>query len=99
MKVAELVDAAAEKAGTAKKLAEMMGKRPTRLSEWKAGSQVPDSAEIAFMAKVAGLPVLITIALISKEIYPDRAWLWDEALGEAKAPTYWSRLGADCILC
>lgn len=99
MNVAELIDSAGKSAGSLGDLAKKMGKHPARISEWKSGKRKPDAAEIGYMAKLAGLPVLITIALISKEIHPETAALWDDALGEASAPTYWSRLGADCILC
>lgn len=99
MNVVELIEEAARQRGGAKNLAREMHRDPARLSEWKKGKGKPDTAEIAYMAKAAGLPVLITIALISKDIYPETAQLWDDALGEARAPTYWSRLGADCALC
>ncbi|NIC43557.1 helix-turn-helix transcriptional regulator [Aquabacterium sp. A08] len=99
MKVAELVERAAEKKGSALELAREMRKAPARLSEWKSGKRRPDAAEIAYLAKVAGLPVLITLAFVEKDLHPESAELWDAALGEAKAPSYWSRLGADCALC
>ena len=85
MRLSDLVEAAAARAGTAKQLAEMMKKRPSRLSEWKSGAQKPDAAEIAYMAKVAGLPVLITVALVEAELHPETAELWNAALGEIEA--------------
>ena len=85
MKVSELVEAAAKKVGTAKHLAELMKKRPSRLSEWKSGAQKPDAAEIAYMARLAGLPVLITVAMIEAELHPETRELWESALGEIEA--------------
>lgn len=85
MRVGELIEAAAAKAGTAKELAAMMGKRPSRLSEWKSGAQKPDAREIAYLAKVAGLPVLITVALVESELHPESAQLWEQALGESRS--------------
>lgn len=86
MNVVELVNAAAKAKGTSIELAKSMGKSPARLSEWKNGKRKPDASEIAYMAKLAGLPVLITVALVEREIDPANATLWEEALGEVNAP-------------
>lgn len=82
MNLAGLVEAAAAKMGTAKALAASMHTSPSRLSEWKKQERKPDAAEIAYMAKVAGLPVLITVAMIEAELHPETAPLWHAALGE-----------------
>ncbi len=99
MKVSELVGKAAQAAGSGKQLAAMMRKTPSRISEWKSGERKPDTSEIAYLAKVAGLPVLITVALVESELHPESAQLWEQALGEARSPTYWQRVGDLCILC
>ena len=99
MNTAELIDLAAKKAGTQRDLAREMKKSPSRLSEWKSGDRVPDADEVAYLAKRAGLPVLVTIALIYKEKNPEHAAIWEEALGEAKAPSYWDKAAGLCILC
>ncbi len=99
MNVVNLIEKAAECRGGAKNLARELGKDPARLSEWKKGKGKPDASEIAYMARVAGLPVLITLAFVEKDLHPESAELWDAALGEASAPAYWSKAGADCILC
>ena len=99
MNLTTLIEQAARNKGGAKYLAKEMGKNPARLSEWKKGIGKPDASEIAYMAKVAGLPILITLAFVEKDLHPETSEMWDAALGEASAPTYWSRLGADCILC
>jgi hypothetical protein len=99
MQVKELVQVASEKAGNGKILAELIKRPPSRISEWKAGKRTPDASEIACMAKVAGLPVLITLALVEREIDPDSAQLWEAALGEVNAPPGLLQAGAICALC
>lgn len=85
MKLATLIEAAAKKAGTARQLAKAMHTSPSRLSEWKNHSRKPDTSEVAYMAKVAGLPVLITVAMIEAELHPETRELWEMALGEIEA--------------
>ena len=85
MKLATLIEAAAKKAGTARQLAKAMHTSPSRLSEWKNHSRKPDTSEVAYMAKVAGLPVLITVAMIEAELHPETRDLWETALGEIDA--------------
>ena len=85
MKVSDLIDRAGQVAGSLGQLAHAMHKHPARLSEWKSGKRKPDAAEVAYMAKVAGLPVLITVALVEAELHPETAELWNAALGEIEA--------------
>lgn len=85
MNLAELIEAAAAKMGTAKALAASMRTSPSRLSEWKKHERKPDVAEVAYMAKVAGLPMLITVAMIEAELHPETRELWERALGEVEA--------------
>lgn len=85
MNLAQLIEAAATKMGTAKALAASMHTSPSRLSEWKKHKRKPDAAEVAYMARVAGLPVLITVAMIEAELHPETRELWEAALGEIKA--------------
>lgn len=99
MKVQELVGMAAAKAGSGKALAERMRKSPSRISEWKSGQRKPDAAEIAFLARVAGLPVLITLAFVEKDLHPETAELWDAALGEVKALHSSPAAAGLCALC
>lgn len=82
MKVSDLIEAAAKARGSALELAREMRKAPARLSEWKKGRAKPDASEIAYMAHVAGLPVLITVAMIESELHPETRALWEAALGE-----------------
>lgn len=85
MKVNDLIDLAGAKVGSLGQLAQTMHKHPARLSEWKSGKRKPDAAEIAYMAKAAGLPVLITVAMIEAELHPETRELWEAALGEIEA--------------
>ena len=85
MNLVGLIEAASAKMGTAKALAATMHTSPSRLSEWKKRERKPDVAEIAYMAKVAGLPVLITVAMIEAELHPETRALWEAALGEIEA--------------
>ena len=82
MNIVELIESAARARGSALELAREMRKAPARITEWKKGRAKPDAAEIAYMAKVAGLPVLITVAMIEAELHPETAPLWHAALGE-----------------
>ena len=84
MNLATLIEEAARKMGTAKALAKAMHTSPSRLSEWKKHGRKPDPAEVAYMAKVAGLPVLITVAMIEAELHPETRELWEAALGEVE---------------
>lgn len=85
MTLSELIDEAAEKMGEQKQLAAAMGKHPSRLSEWKKGKTKPDAHEIAFMAKIAGRPVLSTVAEIKAQLDERYASVWTEALGKLTA--------------
>lgn len=68
MTLNELIDAAAEVTGGKGPLAKEMGKAPARVSKWVSGKYKPDASEIAFMAKLAGLPVLQTVADIEQQL-------------------------------
>ena len=85
MKVNDLIDQAGAVVGSLGQLAQAMHKHPARISEWKSGKRKPDAAEVAYMAKVAGLPVLITVAMIEAELHPETRELWEKALGEIEA--------------
>ncbi len=99
MNVVDLIEAAQGRAGTLGEVAKQLKKPQSRISEWKKGKGKPSAGDIACMAKLAGLPVLITVAMVESDLHPETAPLWEAALGEARAPAYWSRLGADCALC
>lgn len=99
MNVVQLINEAGSKAGSLGELAKRMGKHPARISEWKSGKAKPDASEIAYMAKVAGLPVLITLAFVEKDLHPETAELWDAALGEVSSQPVRRDSAAVCVLC
>lgn len=85
MNVVDLIDAAQVKAGTLKEVAKELQKPQTRISEWKKGKGKPSAADIAAMAQIAGLPVLITLAMVEADLEPETRPLWERALGEVNA--------------
>ena len=80
-----LIEEASKVKGSYLELARCMKKAPARISEWKKGRAKPDAGDVAYMAKVAGLPVLITVAMIEAELHPETRELWEQALGEIEA--------------
>jgi len=78
----DLIERAGEAAGSLGRLAKAMHKHPARISEWRHGRRKPDASEIAYMADIAGLPVLITVAMIEAQLNPDAKAIWEKALGE-----------------
>lgn len=85
MNVVDLIQAAQDKAGTLGEVAKQLHKPQTRISEWKKGKGRPSAADIACMAKVAGLPVFITLAMVEAELEPETKPIWEKALGEVNA--------------
>lgn len=85
MTLNELIDAAAESVNGKGPLAKAMGKHPARISEWVSGKQKPDAHEIAFMAELAKLPVLQTVAEIESQLDSRYAEVWRNALGKLTA--------------
>lgn len=85
MNLSELIELAVEKAGGRKELAEGLGMHKNRLTDWKGGSRKPDAHEIAYLAKVAGLPVLSTVAEIESQLDERFSSIWSEALGKLTA--------------
>ncbi|MHB1702054.1 MAG: helix-turn-helix domain-containing protein [Acidobacteriaceae bacterium] len=85
MDLRELIEKAAERAGTSAALAGELGMHQNRLAEWKKGKRRPDANEIAFLAKTAGLPILETVAEIEAQLDNRFTAVWREALGKLKA--------------
>lgn len=81
----ELITKAGDEAGSLKQLAALMGKNQNRISEWRTGKAKPDAHEIAFMAEVAKLPVLQTVAEIESQLDSRYADVWRAALGKLTA--------------
>jgi transcriptional regulator with XRE-family HTH domain len=86
MDVRTLIDQAATKSGqTQAQLADDLGVKPARLSEWKSGARKPDANEIAYFAVKAKLPVLETVAEIEGSLSSRYAPIWQAALGKLRA--------------
>ena len=85
MNMRELIERAAAKMGTNAALAQGLGMHQNRLSEWKRGTRKPEANEIAYLASVAGLPVLETVAEIEAQLDDRFTAVWREALGKLKA--------------
>lgn len=98
MDLQELIEKAAEAQGSLKQLAASMGKHQNRLTEWKKGTHKPDADEIAFMAKVAGLPVIQTVAEVQSELDSKYASIWREALGKLTAAGVAATVGAVMVM-
>ena len=86
MNIAELINRAKEHAGGYEPIAEGLKMSKKRLSDWKGGSRKPDANEIAYLADIAGLPILETVAEVQKELSDDYAELWEKAKEEIKKP-------------
>lgn len=99
MNVNSLIEAAQNKAGTLGEVAKKLRKPQSRISEWKKGKGKPSAADIACMARVAGLPVFETLASVEKDLDPETAHLWDAALGEVSALHYAPESAGHCVLC
>ena len=79
MNVVELLDAAKTKTGSLSEVAKRLGKNSGRISEWRSGKTKPDSSEVAYLADMAGLPILETVAEVEREIRPQYADIWLKA--------------------
>ncbi len=85
MNIRELVEAAQKAVGGYKPLEEGLGMKYTRLSDWKAGRRRPEAAEIAYLAEIAGFPVLETVAEIEAQLSERHAGVWQRAVKEWRA--------------
>lgn len=85
MTLPELIELAVAKMGSRQAVADGLHQDKQRLTDWKAGRRKPDAHEIAFLAKVAGLPVLSTVAEIESQLDERYSSIWSEALGKLTA--------------
>lgn len=86
MDIGELLDAAKRKRGKLKIVADELGVRPTRLSEWRAGTYKPDATQIAQLAELAELPIFETVAQVEASLDQSKgAAVWERALGKLRA--------------
>ena len=82
MNVKELIERAGSAIGGQKALAEGLGMHHQRLTDWKAGRRKPDASEIAYLADIAGFPILETVAEIEAQMSERHGDLWQKALKE-----------------
>ena len=85
MNVKELVEAARKATGGYKPIAEGLGMSELRLSDWKAGRRRPEASEIAYLAEIAGFPVLETVAEIESQLSGKHSNVWLKALEDWRA--------------
>ena len=86
MNIKNLIELAKENSGLSLgELADDLGKNKNRISEWRAGKQIPDANEIAYFANKAGLPVFETVAEIEASLNSKYAPIWQAALGKLRA--------------
>jgi transcriptional regulator with XRE-family HTH domain len=85
MQIRELIESAKKNSGQSLgELAEELGVRQARISEWKKGLYRPDNSELAFFARKARLSVFETLAEIETELNPRFADLWKQAVSEIR---------------
>ena len=85
MNISELVQAAQKAVGSNEPIAEGMGVHINRLSDWKAGRRRPEASEIAYLAEIAGYPVLETVAEIESQLSGKHSNVWLKALEDWRA--------------
>lgn len=85
MQIRELIETAKKTSGQSLgEMAQELGVRQARISEWKRGLYRPDNTELAFFARKARLSVFETLAEIEMTINPQFADLWKEAVSEIR---------------
>jgi transcriptional regulator with XRE-family HTH domain len=82
MDIKSLVEAAQKSAKGLDPLALGLGMHRSRLSDWKAGRRKPEASEIAYLADIAGFPILETVAEIEAQMSERHGDLWQKALKE-----------------
>lgn len=85
MDIKTLIDIAVRAKGGRAPLAAELQQDPQRLTDWKAGRRKPEAGEIAYLADVAGLRVIDTVAEIEQQLRPAYASVWQKALAQAVA--------------
>ncbi len=68
MNLKQLIEAAAFKRNGQANLAKEIGRGATTITEWKAKRRRPETSEIAYMAEIAGVPVIETVIEIEAEL-------------------------------
>ncbi len=95
MQISELIESAKKSSGLSLgQMANDLGIRQARITEWKKGQFEPKAGVIAYFAKKAGLNVLETIVKIEIELDPRFTEIWQEALVKMNA----AKVAADATL-
>ena len=76
MNIAILIERARKAQGSYEPIAKFLGMSEKRLSDWKAGRRKPDAFEICYLAEIAGLNPLDTLAKVQAEIDSERSSYW-----------------------
>ncbi|TXH90774.1 MAG: hypothetical protein E6Q78_03045 [Rhodoferax sp.] len=85
MDIKNLIDAAKTKSGMPLgAMAAEMQINQVRISEWKKGKYRPNSGNVLYLAKKAGLNAIETLAEYEAETNPQFAQLWKEAVSEIR---------------
>ncbi len=74
----ELIEKAKTALGSYGKVAEGCEVRPSIVSEWKSGIRKPTAYQICYMAEIAGLNPLDTLAEIQAELDKEKANYWNK---------------------
>lgn len=93
MDIQNLINAAKAKSGMPLgAMAAEMQISQVRISEWKKGKYRPNSGNVLYLAKKAGLNAIETLAEYEAEINPQFADLWKQAVSEIRQNQGLSRL-------
>lgn len=86
MTVVELIELAKKQSGMSLgQMADELGIRQDRITEWKKGQFNPDAGVLAYFADKAGLNVAETVMEIERTLDPRFAPIWEKALGNFRA--------------
>jgi transcriptional regulator with XRE-family HTH domain len=78
MNIANLIEKARNAKGSYEPIAKGLGMSEKRLSDWKAGRRKPDAFEICYLAEIAGLNPLDTLAEVQAELDKDNSSYWNK---------------------
>ena len=85
MLIHEIIEKARQNKGESRKIAEEMNIHPARISDWLAGRRKPEVSEIALLAKIAGMPILETVAAVEMELNDKYKDIWINLAEEWRA--------------
>ena len=76
--IRELIEKAKDVCGSYENLAKRIGVLPPIISYWKSGKRKPDSFNICYLAEIAGLNPLDTLAKVQAEMDKDNSSYWNK---------------------